>query len=58
MKYAITRQDGITEVREDDYGLPNGAMQLNDEQYYQLIGGAYILQNGQIVINPNPPRTV
>jgi len=58
MKYAITRQDGITEVREDDYGLPDGAIQLNDEQYKQLVTGAYILENGQIVVNPNPPRTV
>jgi hypothetical protein len=58
MKYAIERQDGVTEIREDDHDFPEGAMQLDDEQYNQLISGAYILQNGQIVANPNPPRAV
>ena len=58
MKYAVIRQDGVTELREDSYVLSEGAMQLNDEQYNQLTSGAYILQNGQIVANPNPPRTV
>ena len=58
MKYAITRQDGITEIREDNYSLPQNAIQLNDEQYHQLVSAEYILQNGQIVANPNPQRTV
>jgi hypothetical protein len=58
MKYAVIRQDGVVETREDNYGLPEGAMQLNDEQYNQLTSGAYILQDGQIVSNPNPPRNV
>jgi hypothetical protein len=58
MKYAVIRQDGVTEIREDDHALPDGAIVLNDEQYHQLTSGAYILQNGQIVANPNPPRTV
>jgi hypothetical protein len=58
MKYAVIRQDGVTEIREDDHDLPDGAIQLDDEQYSQLISGAYILQNGQIVVNPNPPRSV
>ena len=58
MKYAVIRQDGVTEVRENNYALPDGAIVLNDEQYHQLTSGAYILQNGQIVINPNPPRQI
>jgi hypothetical protein len=58
MKYAVIRQDGVTEIREDNYALPNGAIVLNDGQYYQLTSGTYILQDGQIVSNPNPPRTV
>ena len=56
MKYAIVRQDGVTEVREDSYPLQQGAIVLTDEQYNQLISGQYIVQNGQIVVNPNPPK--
>jgi hypothetical protein len=56
MKYAIVRQDGVTEIREDNYPLQEGSIVLNDEQYNQLISGQYILENGQIVINPNPPK--
>jgi len=56
MKYAIVRQDGITEIREDNYPLQEGAIQLTDAQHDQLISGQYILQNGQIVVNPNQPK--
>lgn len=56
MKYALTRQDGVTEIREDSYPLQEGAFELTDAQYDQLIGGQYILQNNTIVANPNPPR--
>jgi hypothetical protein len=56
MKYALTRQDGATEIREDSYPLQEGAFELTDAQYDQLISGQYILQNNQIVANPNPPR--
>ena len=56
MKYALTRQDGVTEIREDSHSLQEGAIELNDAQYDQLISGQYILQNGQIVVNPNPPK--
>ena len=58
MRYAVTRQDGATEVREDNYDLPQGALKLNDEQYHQLASGAYILQNGQLAVNQSPPKTV
>jgi hypothetical protein len=58
MKYAIVRQDGVTEIREDNYPLQQGAIQLTDEQYDQLISGQYILQNGQIVVNPEPPKAL
>ena len=58
MKYAVIRQDGVTEIREDDRPLPDGAFALTDQQYDQLISGQYILQNEQVVANPNPPRTV
>jgi len=56
MKYAIVRQDGVTEIREDNHPLQEGAIVLTDEQYNQLISGQYIVQNGQIVVNPNPPK--
>jgi hypothetical protein len=56
MKYALTRQDGVTEIREDSYPLQEGAFELTDAQYDQLISGQYILQNNAIVANPNPPR--
>jgi len=58
MKYAIVRQDGVTEVREDSHPLQQGAIELNDAQYDQLISGQYILQNGQIVANPTPPKSI
>ena len=56
MKYAIVRQDGVTEIREDLHPLQEGAIVLTNEQYDQLISGQYIVQNGQIVVNPNPPK--
>jgi hypothetical protein len=56
MKYATIRQDGITEIREDSHPLHENAIQLTDTQYDQLISGQYILQNGQVVVNPNPPK--
>ena len=58
MKYATLRQDGATEIREDSHPLPEGAIVLTDEQHDQLIIGQYIVQNGQIVVNPNPPKQV
>jgi hypothetical protein len=54
MKYALIRQDGVTEIREDSYPLQEGAFALTDAQYDQLISGQYILQNNQIVANPSP----
>jgi hypothetical protein len=57
MKYAIVRQDGVTEIREDNYSLQDGCFVLNDEQFNQLNSGLFIFQNGEIVINPNPPKT-
>jgi hypothetical protein len=56
MKYAIVREDGATEIREDSYPLQDGAIVLTDEQYDQLISGTHILQNGEIVVNPTPPK--
>jgi hypothetical protein len=56
MKYALTRQDGVTEVREDEYPLQEGSFALTDAQYDQLVSGEYILENNQIVANPNSPR--
>lgn len=58
MKYAIVRQDGETEIREDSYPLQEGAIVLTNEQYDQLISGQYILQDGQIVANPTPPKSI
>jgi len=56
MKYALIRQDDVTEIREDNYSLPENAIVLTDEQYDQLVNGQYILQNNQIIANPNPTR--
>jgi hypothetical protein len=56
MKYALTREDGVTELHENSYGLPNGAIEVNSEQYEQLVSGQFILKDGVIVVNPNPPR--
>jgi len=56
MKYAIVREDGITEIREDDYPLQSGAIALTNEQYDQLRSGFFILKDGAVVDNPNPPK--
>lgn len=56
MKYAIVRQDGVVETREDSYPLQEGAIELTDEQFEQLRSHDFILVNGEIVANPNPPR--
>ena len=58
MKYAIIREDGVTELREDENSLQNNAIQLTNEQYDQLVSGVYILKNGVIVLNPNPPKGI
>ena len=58
MKYAIVRTDGVTEVREDSHPLQEGAIVLTDADYDQLISGQYVLQDGQIVANPTPPKTI
>lgn len=56
MKYAIVREDGANEIREDSYPLQDGAIVLTDEQYDQLISGTHTLQNGEIVANQTPPK--
>ena len=56
MKYAIIREDGKTEIREDSYPLQTGAIELTNIEYDQLCSGQYILFNGQIIVNPNPPK--
>ena len=56
MKYALITKDGITEIREDSYPLQDGAIQLSNAEYEQLSSGLYIIQNGAIVVNPNPPK--
>ena len=58
MKYAIVSEDNVTEIREDTYSLQDGAILLTDEQYDNLISGLYIVENGAIVVNPNPPKEV
>jgi hypothetical protein len=56
MIYAITREDGGFEIREDNYPLQTGAIELTNIEYDQLCSGQYILSNGQIIVNPNPPK--
>lgn len=57
MKYAIARHDGVFEYREDNYPLKDGAIVLSDEDYEKLCSHEFILQNGVVVENPNPPMT-
>jgi hypothetical protein len=54
MKYALMTSDGGFEVREDNYPLVDGSIVLTDAQYSDLIEGTHIVQDGAIVINPNP----
>jgi len=56
MKYSIVRQDGVTEIRQDSSTSVENAIELTDEQYDQLVSGFFILQDKEIVANPNPPR--
>lgn len=56
MKYAIIRDDGVTEIREDNLTLPIGAIELTNEQHDQLISGKYILKNGIVTVNPIMPK--
>jgi len=58
MKYALTREDGVTELREDNHPLQDGAIQLSNAEYEQLLSGLYIVENGAIVVNPNPPKYI
>jgi hypothetical protein len=54
MKYALIRQDGVVELREDSYELPINAIELTDEQYESLLASDSIISNGVVVANPNP----
>lgn len=56
MNYAITLPSGVTEIRQDSYKLPKGAIELTDEQHEKLCSGEFILQGSEIVANPNPPK--
>ena len=58
MKYAIVRQDGVTELRQDNGHIPSGALELTDEQYDQLCSGDFVLSNGSIVPAPSPSGNV
>jgi hypothetical protein len=55
MKYAVVKDNGAVETRQDNYPLPEGAIPLSDEDFSKLRSCMYILENGQIVENPNPP---
>lgn len=56
MKYVILNGNGSAEIREDSYPLQDGAVALTDEQYKLLISETHIFQNGEIVVNPKPPK--
>lgn len=59
MKYAIVRIDGVVEVKEDSSSdLPQGAIQLTDENYQKLTSGNYALVNGEIVPYTPPPAEI
>jgi hypothetical protein len=53
MKYATIKTDGTVEIREDNYPLADGAIELTNEQYDRLRNNESILQDGQIIDNPN-----
>lgn len=54
MKYVIKNEEGTTEIREDSNPLQDGAIELTDAQYDQLVSGEYILSEGELVLNPTP----
>ena len=56
MKYAIVRQDGVTEIRQDSSTFVENAFLLTDEQYTQLVENKYILKDGEIVVNPDQEK--
>lgn len=58
IKYATIRQDGVTEIREDSGPLPEGAIELSDQEYEQLKSNQYVIQNGAIVPYTPPAPTV
>ena len=53
MKYATLKTDGTVEICEDNYPLADGAIELTNEQYDRLRNNESILQDGQIIDNPN-----
>lgn len=49
MIYVIKNLDGITEVREDQYPLADGALEITEQQKQALIEGSLQFENGEIV---------
>jgi hypothetical protein len=58
MKYVVINLNGVMEIREDSYSIPERGLVIDDAQQEQLTTGQFIFQNGQIVVNPNPPRKI
>lgn len=49
MIYVIKNSEGITEVREDQYPLAEGAVEITEQQKQGLIEGSLQFENGEIV---------
>lgn len=50
MKYAIIRDDGGIELREDSgVGLPPDSVALEDGDFDKIIAGTHEINNGKIV---------
>lgn len=56
MKYYIVLPNGVVEIREDAYPLPPTGVRLSDADYDKLLSQKFIVSNGAIVPNPNPPK--
>jgi|688.fasta_scaffold204092_3 hypothetical protein len=49
MIYVIKNTEGVTEVREDQYPLANGAVEITEQQKQGLIEGSLQFENGEII---------
>jgi hypothetical protein len=59
MKYITVNADGVTEIRLDSSEvLPEGGIEVSDEEYSALLAGTKVVVNGAIVLYiPPPPPT-
>ncbi len=49
MIYVIQTKEGVTEIREDQYPLADGAVEITEDEKNGLMDQTLIFQNGKIV---------